>query len=39
MGHRIPDAGTLVDITPRIAPTRELQKKLLVENPERLYWN
>ncbi|MET3828197.1 2-pyrone-4,6-dicarboxylate lactonase [Sphingomonas sp. PvP055] len=38
MEHRIPDDGTLVDIIPRIAPTAELQRKLLVDNPMRLYW-
>jgi protocatechuate 4,5-dioxygenase alpha chain len=27
-----------VDIIPHIAPTLELQRKLLVENPGRLYW-
>ena len=34
----IPDDGHLVDMIPRIAPTEELQHKLLVENPNRLYW-
>jgi len=24
---------------PRIAPTAELQRKLLVDNPMRLYWD
>ena len=38
MEHRIPDDGQLVDIIPRIAPTEELQRKLLVDNPMRLYW-
>ena len=38
MEHRIPDDGGLVDVIPRIAPTPELQHKLLVANPERLYW-
>jgi 2-pyrone-4,6-dicarboxylate lactonase len=38
MEHRIPDDGTLVDVLPRIAPTTELQRKLLVDNPMRLYW-
>ncbi len=37
VGH-MPDDGTLVDIIPRIAPTAELQRKLLVDNPMRLYW-
>jgi 2-pyrone-4,6-dicarboxylate lactonase len=39
MEHRIPDEGQLVDVIPRIAPTAELQRKLLVDNPERLYWS
>ena len=34
----IPDDGHIVDMIPRIAPTEELQRKLLVDNPERLYW-
>ena len=34
----LPDDGHLVDMIPRIAPTAELQHKLLVANPERLYW-
>lgn len=38
MEHRIPDDGGLVDVIPRIAPTPELQHKLLVANPMRLYW-
>jgi 2-pyrone-4,6-dicarboxylate lactonase len=38
MEHRIPDDGTLVDVIPRIATTTELQRKLLIDNPERLYW-
>ena len=37
VGH-MPDDGTLVDIIPRIAPTAGLQRKLLVDNPLRLYW-
>jgi len=36
-GH-MPDDGTLVDFIPRIAPTVELQRKLLIDNPHRLYW-
>ena len=39
MEANIPDDGHLVDMIPRIAPTRELQHKLLVANPERLYWS
>jgi 2-pyrone-4,6-dicarboxylate lactonase len=38
MEHRIPDDGALVDVLPRIAVTAELQRKLLVDNPMRLYW-
>ena len=34
----MPDDGLLVDFIPDIAPTRELQHKLLVDNPMRLYW-
>jgi 2-pyrone-4,6-dicarboxylate lactonase len=37
VGH-MPDDGNLVDMIPRIAPTAELQRKLLVDNPMRLYW-
>ena len=36
-GH-MPDDGLLVDLIPHIAPTAELQQKLLVDNPTRLYW-
>ncbi len=39
MESRIPDDGALVDVIPRIAPTPELQRKLLVDNPDRLYWS
>jgi 2-pyrone-4,6-dicarboxylate lactonase len=39
MEHRIPDDGQLVDVLPRIAPTPELQRKLLIDNPMRLYWS
>jgi len=38
MQNAIPDDGALVDVIPRIAPTAELQRKLLVTNPMRLYW-
>jgi 2-pyrone-4,6-dicarboxylate lactonase len=38
MQNAIPDDGALVDMIPRIAPTAELQRKLLVDNPIRLYW-
>jgi 2-pyrone-4,6-dicarboxylate lactonase len=36
-GH-MPDDGLLVDFIPHIAVTPELQRKLLVDNPMRLYW-
>ena len=35
----MPDDGELVDFIPRIAPTGELQQRLLVDNPMRLYWS
>jgi 2-pyrone-4,6-dicarboxylate lactonase len=35
---QMPDDGALVDFIPRIAPTAELQRRLLVDNPMRLYW-
>lgn len=38
MTTHAPDDGALVDMIPRIALTAELQKKLLVDNPLRLYW-
>ena len=38
MQDKVPDDGHLVDMIPRIAPAEELQRKLLVSNPERLYW-
>lgn len=38
MQDAIPDDGALVDVIPRIAPTAELQRKLLIDNPMRLYW-
>lgn len=34
----MPDDGHLVDFIPKIAITESLQKKLLVDNPMRLYW-
>jgi len=36
--HHMPDDGLLVDFIPHIATTLELQHKLLVDNPMRLYW-
>ncbi|HEX7781323.1 MAG TPA: amidohydrolase family protein [Sphingobium sp.] len=38
MEKAIPDDGHLVDMIPRIAPTDGLQRKLLIDNPMRLYW-
>lgn len=37
--NHMPDDGLLVDYIPQIAPTAELQRKLLVDNPNRLYWS
>ena len=34
----MPDDGDLVDFIPGIAPTPDLQRKLLIDNPMRLYW-
>jgi 2-pyrone-4,6-dicarboxylate lactonase len=34
----MPDDGVLVDSLSKIAPTKALQQKLLVDNPMRLYW-
>ena len=34
----MPDDGKLVDYIPKIAVSSELQRKLLVDNPMRLYW-
>jgi 2-pyrone-4,6-dicarboxylate lactonase len=36
--EHMPDDGLLVDFIPHIAVTPELQKRLLVTNPMRLYW-
>ena len=38
MKSHMPDDGALVDFIPRIAPTADLQQRLLVDNPMRLYW-
>jgi 2-pyrone-4,6-dicarboxylate lactonase len=35
----MPDDGLLVDYIPDIATTPELQRRLLVDNPVRLYWS
>ena len=36
--NHMPDDGLLVDFIPHIATTPELQQRLLVDNPTRLYW-
>jgi len=36
--QHMPDDGLLVDFIPHIAVTPALQRKLLVDNPMRLYW-
>ena len=38
MQDAFPDDGHLVDMFPRIAPTADLQHRLLVANPTALYW-
>ena len=38
MKSHMPDDGHLVDVIPHIANTTELQHKLLIDNPIRLYW-
>jgi 2-pyrone-4,6-dicarboxylate lactonase len=38
MQDNVPDDGHLVDMIPRIAPSAELQRKLLIDNPTALYW-
>lgn len=38
MQDRIPDDGALVDMIPRVAPTEALRRKLMIDNPTRLYW-
>jgi len=37
--QHMPDDGLLVDWITQIAPTAQLQKALLVDNPMRLYWS
>jgi 2-pyrone-4,6-dicarboxylate lactonase len=39
MRSHMPDDGKLVDFIPRIAVSADLQRKLLVDNPMRLYWS
>ncbi len=38
MKDHMPDDGKLVDFLPGIATTPDLQRRLLVDNPMRLYW-
>jgi 2-pyrone-4,6-dicarboxylate lactonase len=38
MKSHMPDDGVLVDLIPHIAPTEDLRRRLLVDNPMRLYW-
>jgi 2-pyrone-4,6-dicarboxylate lactonase len=38
MRTHMPDDGQLVDMIPLIAPSAQLQHKLLIDNPMRLYW-
>jgi 2-pyrone-4,6-dicarboxylate lactonase len=39
MKSHMPDDGKLVDFIPKIARTPDLQRRLLVDNPLRLYWD
>lgn len=38
MKSHMPDDGVLVDLIPQFAPTADLQRRLLVDNPLLLYW-
>jgi 2-pyrone-4,6-dicarboxylate lactonase len=38
MRSHVPDDGMLVDLIPQIAPAADVQRRLLVSNPLRLYW-
>lgn len=38
MRDHMPDDGALVDLIPLYAPTEDLQRRMLVTNPMRLYW-
>lgn len=38
MQDAIPDDGALVDLIPRLAISESAQRKMLIENPMRLYW-
>lgn len=39
MKSHMPNDGQLVDVIPLIATTEDLQKKLLIDNPMKLYWS
>jgi len=39
MKTHAPDDGVLVDVIPKIAVTEALRRKLLIDNPMRLYWS
>ncbi|MCW2307510.1 amidohydrolase family protein [Rhodobium gokarnense] len=39
MKSHMPDDGKLVDVIPKIAPEKDQQQALLVDNPLRLYWS
>lgn len=39
MKSHMPDDGELVEQIPLLAPSAALQKQLLVDNPEQLYWS
>ncbi|MBB4302541.1 2-pyrone-4,6-dicarboxylate lactonase [Rhodobium orientis] len=39
MKSHMPDDGKLVDVIPNIAPEKDQQQALLVDNPMRLYWS
>jgi 2-pyrone-4,6-dicarboxylate lactonase len=39
VGKHMPNDGDLVDLLARMAPTAELQRKILVDNPARLYFH
>ncbi|MFY9781931.1 MAG: amidohydrolase family protein [Acidimicrobiales bacterium] len=34
----MPDDGKIVDFIPKVTPSKDLQRQLLVDNPNRLYW-
>ncbi|MBX2839359.1 MAG: amidohydrolase family protein [Gammaproteobacteria bacterium] len=39
MKSHVPDDGQLVELIPQVARSADLQEKMLVENPEKLYWS